>query len=88
MDHKPEWQLIEEIGTYAGQIKVGSSYSHYKDSTKNYTVRELVIIEGTDEVGVVYQANFHAKLIFVRPAREWVEEVEWNGTTLPRFQLA
>lgn len=88
MAHKPEWQLIEEIGRYASAIQIGARYSHYKDPRKTYTVKDLVVIESDESIGVLYQADYRAGLTFVRPASEWLEEVEFNGIMMSRFQRA
>ena len=69
-------ELAEELAVLKDQIEVGSSYCHYKDTSKSYTVRGLVVIEATEEPGVLYQANYGPRLTFVRPASEWLSEVD------------
>ncbi len=86
MTHKPESALITSIEYYAQLIPVGSTFFHYKDPTKTYTVRSLVIIEADDSVGVVYQANYGQCITFVRPAEEWLEQIQVDGATVQRFQ--
>jgi hypothetical protein len=88
MGHKPMNELADDIAQYKDKIAIPGTYVHYKDATKTYTVRKLVIIEATEEVGVEYQANYGPHLTFVRPIKEWLEDVTVDGVTLPRFKLA
>jgi hypothetical protein len=79
-------ELADDIASYKDKIVIPGTYVHYKDATKTYTVRKLVIIEATEEVGVEYQANYGPHLTFVRPIKEWLEDVTVDGITLPRFK--
>lgn len=84
MTHKPQNELAEAITTLKDKIQVGRRYCHYKDPSKTYTVRAFVVIESTDSIGVLYQAEYGPRLSFVRPATEWLEEVKG----VPRFRKA
>lgn len=88
MAHKPMNELADDIASYKDKVVIPGTYVHYKDATKTYTVRKLVIIEATEEVGVEYQANYGPHLTFVRPISEWLESVDVDGTSVPRFKLA
>jgi len=68
------------------QITIGSQYVHYKDTTKTYIVRDVAILEATNQPVVVYQAEYGARITFVRPVKEWLEEVENNDQKVPRFK--
>ena len=82
MSHKPLNELAEEIAALKEQVEIGANYVHYKDPSKQYTVRGLVVIEATDQIGVLYQANYGPRLSFVRPASEWFERIDGA----PRFK--
>ena len=84
MGNKPMNELADSIAAYKELIDIPGTYVHYKDATKTYTTRKLVIIEATEEVGVEYQANYGPHLTFVRSATEWLEEVDG----VPRFKKA
>lgn len=86
MAHKSEKHLLAEIEKASTQIIIGAQYGHYKDRSRTYRVEGFVIIEATDELGVIYQADYGAKLQFVRPVSVWLETVEWEGQTVRRFQ--
>lgn len=69
------------------QIEVGGRYVHFKDSKKIYIVRDIAILESTEEVVVTYQAEYGDRLTFVRPASSWLEIVDKDGKQVPRFTL-
>jgi hypothetical protein len=45
----------------------------------------LGFIEANDELCVIYQAQYGEHLTFLRPLTVWLEDVEWEGRTVPRF---
>ncbi len=69
------------------QIKIGGRYVHFKNSEKIYVVRDIAILESTEEVVVTYQAEYGDRLTFVRPASSWLEKVNKDGEQVPRFTL-
>lgn len=64
--------------------KAGDVYKHYKGD--HYKVLGLAI-GSTDQWVVVYEALYEnpAAPMFVRPASEWHETVEWQGQKIGRF---
>ncbi len=78
-----EAELLERLTEAAKLVTVGAEYIHYKN--KPYRVIDLVILEATNEICVVYQPLYGAKLIFVRPVVDWVENVTVEGKTVKRF---
>lgn len=74
MDKKPMNELADEIAKFKELIEVGATYTHYKGPT--YTVKGFVVTEDNSAIGVLYQANYGPRLNFVRPATEWLEEVD------------
>ena len=87
MDHKPNDQLRAEIKAAKQQIKLGSTYAHYKDDTKHYKVLNFVVLEEGDVVSVLYEQQYDDRLQFVRPVEVWLQVVEWDGKKLQRFKL-
>jgi hypothetical protein len=67
-------------------VTLGNVYRHYKSENKLYVVRDLIIIEATGEIGVVYQAQYGEKLTFVRPLGDWLSEAEVDGRSVLRFE--
>lgn len=68
-------------------IKLGK-YQHYKGGL--YEVIAVGRIEATLEEVVVYKAlytspDFGADAVWVRPVTSFLETVEWEGKTIPRF---
>jgi hypothetical protein len=68
-------------------VEVGSTYIHYKNLSHEYTIVDLVIIEATEEVGVVYQAEYDnlKGIKFLRPISVFTEKVTVNGRSVDRF---
>lgn len=85
--HKSSEQVKAEIERASGQIKIGGTYRHYKAVHKLYKVLDFVLLEATNELCVLYQALYDDGFKFVRPVSVWLEKVEWNGQTVPRFVL-
>lgn len=85
--HKPIDQLRQELKAAGHQIHVGGTYAHYKDPDQHYQVNKLVILEATDAVAVEYEALYAPGIIFVRPLESWQAQVEYQGRTVPRFEL-
>ncbi len=69
----------------ATKVSVGASYAHYKHPELIYIVRELVILEATNEIAVVYEAQYGERITYARALDVWLETVEWEDRTVPRF---
>lgn len=83
MDKLPYDQLVDMLAAAQSKVTVGSHWQHYKGG--EYVIQNLVLIEATNEPAVLYSAVTHPEVLYVRPVMSWLEQVEWNGTTLPRF---
>lgn len=89
MSHRTAQELKSLLQEAETLVKVGGRYFHYKNPDKFYTVLDLVIIEATVEVGVVYRAEYDGleEFKFVRPIGEFMGEVEVDGKMVNRFTL-
>jgi len=67
-----------------GELKVGRRYRHYK--SKYYTVLGVAKHSETLEELVVYRAEYGDGEIWVRPYEMFLEDVEVDGKTVPRFR--
>jgi hypothetical protein len=85
MAHKGEETLIAEIEKAKSLVSVGGFYTHYKNPDKQYKVTEIAILEATDELCVIYQAQYGEKLTFARPLASWLETIKWQNNLVPRF---
>lgn len=62
-------------------------YRHFKTSDL-YEVLAIVIHVETDEELVLYQEFNHKNaVLWVRPISTFLEEVEFNGQSVPRFKF-
>lgn len=86
MDHKARETILTEIANAEEQITVGATYAHYKNPDHTCTVEGFGLYEATDELCVVYKANYPPHLTFFRAVSVWLELVEWNGKEVPRFR--
>jgi hypothetical protein len=86
MDHKTKEELDKEIAEARSKVEVGGKYTHYKTPTSLYEVIDLGVLEADDNICVIYKSLVVDKPCFVRPLSEWLEEVEWQGKTVPRFK--
>ncbi len=78
-----EKELRGRLERATQQVIVGATYKHYKNQL--YTVLNLAILEASNEIGVIYQANYGEKLTFIRPLADWLQAVDWQGSRLQRF---
>lgn len=85
MEHLSQRELKERIEKAEADVVVSGRYTHYKDHSKTYIVKDIVIVEATNEPAVIYQAEYGEGITFSRPLSEWLEEVEWKGEMVPRF---
>lgn len=83
-DHKPEEVLEQELQGAAEQVPVGALYAHYKHPERLYEIVGHAILEATDEPAVLYRKQY-GKVTYVRALSVWLETVEWEGKTVPRF---
>ena len=86
MVHKDQKTLAKELAKAHRLVEVGSEYIHYKSPDKTYKVTQLAVLEASDEICVIYQAQYGDNLSFVRPLSSWLDIVEWNDQKLPRFK--
>jgi hypothetical protein len=84
MPHKSHEDLERELETAKEQVKIGGTYSHYKNPEHLVKVVAVGIQEATDKLCVIYRDAANEKLIFVRDLDVWLEE-PIPGT--PRFRL-
>ena len=77
-------QLADRLIQAATQVQAGAQYEHYKKLI--YKVLHVALREEDNEPVVVYQAQYGAHVIWVRPVKNWLEMVEVDGKTVPRFK--
>ena len=83
--HKEQIELKKEIELAQTKIAVGELYWHYKSKDMVYKIIGLGFLEANDELSVIYQAQYGEQLTFLRPLTVWLENVEWEGKIVPRF---
>jgi hypothetical protein len=86
--HKQQLELKKEIEAAKSKVTIGAQYWHHKSRDKVYEVLGLGFLEANDELCVIYQAQYGERLTFLRPLAIWLQQVEWEGKTVPRFSKA
>lgn len=65
-------------------LKLGV-YKHYKKGDE-YLVTGVAEHENTQEPLVIYKALYGDRVLYARPLEQFLEIVELNGKTQPRFE--
>jgi hypothetical protein len=76
-------RAAELEGTGVSTVKLGR-YRHYKG--KEYTMIGVARHSETEEELVVYRKEYDDHGLWVRPLGMFMEDVEVEGKTMPRFQ--
>lgn len=86
MAHKEQELLAQEVNEAKEAVEVGSKYFHYKHPDKNYNILRVGLIENTEEVCVIYEAEFGEKLVWVRTLSDFLAKIKLDdGTEVDRF---
>ena len=64
-------------------IKLGR-YKHFKGNL--YLVLSIATHSETEELMVVYQALYGERGVWVRPLKMFMDTIEYDGKTVPRFE--
>ena len=89
-EHLSEKELTALLEQAAQLVEIGSYYAHYRDPSGHYKVKDIAILEATQEPAVIYQKEFGStdlkSVTWIRPLSSWLEKVDHNGALVPRFQ--
>jgi len=87
MVHKTVDELNQMLNDARSKVKVGGSCYHYKHFDRLYTLVDVVIIEATEEIAVLYRAEYEGLkgITFMRPIQDFLAEVEVNNQIVSRF---
>jgi hypothetical protein len=83
MEKIPFDQLADTLNAVRAKIEPGSKWQHYKGN--EYIVKDIVLIEATNEVAVLYTPVLHPSIPWVRTYASWIETVVWNESEVLRF---
>lgn len=78
-------EFEERLADAKAFIAPGSRWRHYKGG--RYVVTDVVIIERTGEVGIVYRSLEHPLVTWLRPLVEWQDMMDYEGKQVFRFRL-
>ena len=85
MGHVSKDRLKKSLQNVTARIPVGSRWYHYRAPQDTYKILDIVFIESTEQVGVLYQAEYGERFKWVRDANDFLAEVDVDGQSLPRF---
>ncbi len=87
MTHITHEELSKKINDASKLVQLDGIYKHYKFPDRNYKVLGYVIQEATEKVAIRYKNISEDNAPeFVRDLDSWLEQVEWQGALVPRFQ--
>jgi hypothetical protein len=78
-------ELAGKLQRAAALVEVGATYVHYKNPERKYLLTGLVLIEATEDVGVIYEAQYEECISFMRPLEDFLAKVILNDVSLLRF---
>lgn len=76
-------QIAACVAEAEKHVAVGARYQHYKGNL--YVVLHVALLEATNEPCVVYQMEYGARAIFIRPLDDWLATVALDGKRMQRF---
>lgn len=85
MAHTSLEELTKRLTDAGREVEVGGRYVHYKDITKEYVVKSFAILEATEEVGVIYEAQYDTRISFIRPLADFCALIDVAGVPTQRF---
>lgn len=85
MERPTEKELEEKLKAAQAFVEVGARYRHYKNENGLYRVTGLVVRQEDYRIGVVYVAEYGARLVWERPLEEFTDTTSYNGQAVPRF---
>ena len=83
---KSQQEITNQIELAKQQVEVGAIYAHYKNPDMTYMVKQIAYHTETEDLCVVYQAEYGDQITFVRPLSVWLEPAEYDGQLVPRFK--
>jgi hypothetical protein len=86
--HMLSQPLITKIQHSAANIEVGGIYHHYRNPNQLYRVIAIGLQEANEESCVVYESLYGDHIVWVRNVSVWLDTVEHQGQSVPRFQKA
>ncbi|NCS32085.1 DUF1653 domain-containing protein [bacterium] len=87
MSHTSQEELQSRIHDACQRVDVSATYFHYKDidRLKPYKIVSIALDEATEEVCVVYQAQYGERLTWIRTVQDFCSNVEVENVELARF---
>jgi len=85
INHNSEIVLDKKLQTAAEQVPIGGIYAHYKHPELLYEIVGHCMVEATERPAVIYRAQYGKKITWARELGVFLETVEYEGKTVPRF---
>jgi len=87
--HTSQEDLLKKVVDAHRSIDVNATYFHYKDTdrARPYKIIVIVINESTEEVCVVYQAQYGENLTWMRTVVEFTSEITTDHGIVSRFSV-
>lgn len=82
-------QLLQLLNQAKKQVKIDGIYTHYQNPSHQYRVKDIAIIEESEEVGIIYEALYPELegTTWIRPLKNFTENIRINAKIVPRFKF-
>lgn len=85
MKHVSEQELRARLTKANELVTIGGRYVHYKHPEQSYVVRGFAVREDSQDVCVVYEAEYGERIPFIRTLESFVGYADVDGTRVLRF---
>jgi hypothetical protein len=85
MGHISQEDLRREIDQAKTLVESGAKYVHFKHPDQAYLVIGFAVREDSQEVCVIYEAQYGERIPFIRTLQSFIGTVEHEGRTVLRF---
>ena len=83
-EHTGLAELARRVAQAKTKVEIGGRYRHYRGGT--YRVLDIGFHEADEALMVIYALEYGPGLVSVRLLSSWLETVEVDGHTQPRFE--
>ena len=85
MEHASEQELRARLDAAEELVTIGGRYAHYKHPKQSYVVRGFAVREDSQDVCVVYEAEYGERIPFIRTLESFVGYANVDGVRVSRF---
>ena len=85
VEHASQHSLAVKLLKASKAVPVNSMWVHYKKPNLHYKIVGHAVLESTDEIAVLYKAQYGESLTFIRPVENFLDTVSIGEVMVSRF---